>query len=88
MTSTLAIIPARGGSKGILRKNLKPLAGKPLIVWTIEQALATPGLDVCVSTETGMAPLTADEDRTDEASHVPHRPWRAGTALARIGRDV
>lgn len=51
MTSTLALIPARGGSKGIPRKNLKPLAGKPLLAWTIEQALATPGLDVCVSTE-------------------------------------
>ncbi|AMS06109.1 acylneuraminate cytidylyltransferase family protein [Acidipropionibacterium acidipropionici] len=51
MTSTLALIPARGGSKGIPRKNLKPLAGRPLIVWTIEQALVTPGLDVCVSTE-------------------------------------
>lgn len=49
--STLAIIPARGGSKGIPRKNLKDLAGKPLLVWTIEQALATPGLDVYVSTE-------------------------------------
>lgn len=35
----LAIIPARGGSKGIPRKNLQPLAGKPLIAHTIEQAL-------------------------------------------------
>jgi YrbI family 3-deoxy-D-manno-octulosonate 8-phosphate phosphatase len=34
----LAIIPARGGSKGILRKNVRPLAGKPLIAHTIEQA--------------------------------------------------
>ena len=34
----LAIIPARGGSKGIPKKNLYPLAGKPLIVWTIEAA--------------------------------------------------
>jgi len=34
----LAIIPARGGSKGIPRKNLKNLAGKPLISWTIEAA--------------------------------------------------
>ena len=34
----LAIIPARGGSKGIPRKNLALLAGKPLIVWTIEAA--------------------------------------------------
>lgn len=34
----LAVIPARGGSKGIPRKNLAPLAGKPLIAWTIEAA--------------------------------------------------
>lgn len=38
MTEVLAIIPARGGSKGIPRKNVLPLAGKPLIVWTIEAA--------------------------------------------------
>lgn len=48
---TPVIIPARGGSKGILRKNLQPLAGKPLIAWTIEQVLATNGLDCYVSTE-------------------------------------
>ena len=34
----VAIIPARGGSKGIPRKNIKQLFGKPLIVWTIEHA--------------------------------------------------
>lgn len=34
----LAIIPARGGSKGIPRKNIKALCGKPLITWTIEEA--------------------------------------------------
>jgi CMP-N,N'-diacetyllegionaminic acid synthase len=35
----LALIPARGGSKSIPRKNIILVAGKPLIVWTIEQAL-------------------------------------------------
>ena len=35
----VAIIPARGGSKGIPRKNIRPLAGKPLIAYTIEQSL-------------------------------------------------
>lgn len=35
----LAVIPARGGSKGIPRKNIRPLAGKPLIAYNIEQAL-------------------------------------------------
>ncbi len=36
--SVLTIIPARGGSKGIPRKNIKLLSGKPLIAWTIEEA--------------------------------------------------
>lgn len=34
----LGIIPARGGSKTVLRKNIRLLAGKPLIAWTIEEA--------------------------------------------------
>ena len=34
----LAIIPARGGSKGVPRKNIRELVGKPLIAWTIEEA--------------------------------------------------
>jgi len=34
----VAIIPARGGSKGIPRKNIIPVAGKPLVAWSIEQA--------------------------------------------------
>jgi CMP-N,N'-diacetyllegionaminic acid synthase len=37
---TLAVIPARGGSKGVPRKNLRTMAGKPMIAWTIEAALA------------------------------------------------
>ena len=40
MHEVLGIIPARGGSKGVPRKNIRPLAGKPLIVWTIEAAQA------------------------------------------------
>ena len=36
----LALISARGGSKGIPRKNIRPLAGKPLIAWSIEAALS------------------------------------------------
>jgi len=48
----VAIIPARGGSKGLPRKNVLPLAGKPLIVWSIEQALASRRVDrVIVSTD-------------------------------------
>ena len=35
----LCVIPARGGSKGIPEKNIKELCGKPLICWSIEQAI-------------------------------------------------
>jgi CMP-N-acetylneuraminic acid synthetase len=49
---TLALIPARGGSKGIPRKNVRMLAGQPLIAWTIQAALASTRIDaVVVSTE-------------------------------------
>lgn len=48
----LAIIPARGGSKGIPRKNLQPLGGRPLIAHSIEQALACSFIDTTlVSTD-------------------------------------
>ncbi len=46
----LAIIPARGGSKGLPKKNIKSLNGKPLIGWTIEQGLNTPEIDTLVVT--------------------------------------
>lgn len=48
----LAIIPARGGSKRIPRKNIKPFCGKPMIVWSIEAALRSACFDqVIVSTD-------------------------------------
>lgn len=43
--SILAIIPARGGSKGVPRKNIRDLAGKPLIAWTIESAKQSKYID-------------------------------------------
>ena len=43
---TLAVIAARGGSKGIPNKNLIDLCGKPLIAWTVMQAAAAQGVDV------------------------------------------
>ena len=48
----LIIIPARGGSKGIPRKNIKPLNGKPLIYYAIDTARAvTTDENICVSTD-------------------------------------
>ena len=69
--SVMAIIPARGGSKGILKKNICLLAGKPLLVYTIEAALnSTVVSKVVVSTDA--------EDIAEVASNcgveVIHRP--------------
>jgi N-acylneuraminate cytidylyltransferase len=50
--NVLAVIPARGGSKGVVRKNVRPVGGKPLIAWTIEQAKSAKLIDrVMVDTD-------------------------------------
>jgi len=50
--SILAVIPARGGSKRLPRKNIRYFAGKPLLAWTIEASLKTMAIDrVIVSTD-------------------------------------
>lgn len=50
--SVLALIPARGGSKGLPRKNARIIGGKPLIVWTIEAAQRALSVSqIVVSTE-------------------------------------
>jgi len=52
MKNIIAIIPARGGSKGIFKKNIKLLAGKPLIAYSIEQAKRSKSVNkVIVSTD-------------------------------------
>ncbi|HJH25294.1 MAG TPA: hypothetical protein C5S37_00650 [Methanophagales archaeon] len=52
MKKIITLIPARGGSKGLPRKNIRLLAGKPLIVWTIEQAKSSRYIDkIVVSTD-------------------------------------
>jgi N-acylneuraminate cytidylyltransferase len=52
MTDIVAIIPARGGSKGIPNKNIIDFCGKPLVAWTIEQCLSSKFIsDVWVSSD-------------------------------------
>jgi len=46
--TVLGIIPARGGSKGLPGKNIRNLAGKPLIAWTIERALSSRHFDTVI----------------------------------------
>lgn len=67
----LAVIPARGGSKRIPRKNIKPFCGKPMIAWSIEAALQSDCFDsVIVSTD--------DAEIADVA-----RQWGAGVPFVR-----
>jgi CMP-N-acetylneuraminic acid synthetase len=76
--SCLTVIPARGGSKGIKRKNLQLLCGKPLVVWSVEQALAANvSSDVLVSTD----------DR--EIAEIAHRAgaWVPDLRPARLASD-
>lgn len=62
----LGIIPARGGSKGIPRKNILEIAGKPLIAWTIEEARKSVYIDkVVVSTEDSEIANTASRFGAD-----------------------
>ena len=56
----LAVITARGGSKGLPRKNVLPLAGKPLIAWTVEAALRA----ACV----GRVIVSTDDDEIAAAA--------------------
>ncbi|MFZ5882482.1 MAG: cytidylyltransferase domain-containing protein [Chloroflexota bacterium] len=71
MTEILALIPARGGSKGIPRKNIKPFAGFPLIAWSIAAGLQAKSVTrVIVSTD--------DEEIADVA-----RQWGAEVPFLR-----
>lgn len=70
-TKILAIIPARGGSKGIPRKNVRLLAGKPLISYTIEASLRSRYINrTIVSTEDNEIASISKELGTE----IIHRP--------------
>lgn len=72
----LAIIPARGGSKRIPRKNIKPFAGKPMIAYAIEAALASGLFDRVIVT-------TDDDDiAAISASCGAELPFRRPAELA------
>lgn len=81
----LALIPARGGSKGLPRKNIRNLFGKPLIAWTIQAAIESGAVDkVLVSTDDREI---ADLARSFGADAPFLRPAELATDKAR-GIDV
>lgn len=70
-SSAIAIIPARGGSKGIPRKNIRDLHGKPLLAYTVTTALKSECFDdVVVSTDHEEIAHIAEES----GARVHHRP--------------
>lgn len=74
--SSIAVIPARGGSKRIPRKNIKPFAGKPIIAWSIQAAIKS-GLfsAVLVSTDD-------DEIAAVARAHGAEAPFRRPPELS------
>lgn len=76
--TVLAIIPARGGSKGVPRKNIREVAGKPLIAWTIEEAKKSKYIDRLI--------LSSDDSEIIEVA----RAWGCEVPFVRpsaIARD-
>lgn len=75
--SILAIIPARGGSKGILRKNIRDFAGKPLIAWTIEEAKKSRYIDRTI--------ISSDDDEIIDVAkkYGGDAPFKRPAELAR-----
>jgi CMP-N,N'-diacetyllegionaminic acid synthase len=87
MDEILGVIPARGGSKGVPRKNIRPLAGKPLIHYTVESArksrllnrvvVSTDDMEIAeftnnMGSEVLMRPDTLARDDTPMASVIQH----------------
>jgi CMP-N-acetylneuraminic acid synthetase len=91
----IAIIPARGGSKGVPRKNIYPLNGRPLITYTIDAARGTRSVDRivvstddaeiadlcrCAGTEVRMRPSVLAGDDTPTLHVLQH-------VMAELGRE-
>lgn len=94
----LAVIPARGGSKRIKRKNVAPFAGKPMIGWSIEAAARSACFDrILVSTDDEEIAAVAQQFGADApfrrpselaGDHVPTAPVIAHATAWQIEQGV
>lgn len=82
---TIAVITARGGSKGLPRKNVLDLHGKPLLAWTIEAALRAKEVSQTVVTtddpDIAAAALAAGAELIDRPAHLATDDARSQDAL-------
>lgn len=99
MTSTVAIIPARGGSKGIPRKNLVDICGKPLIAWSILQALNAKYVDsvwvtsdddeiLAVAESFGARPIRRPSEISDDKATSESAWLHALDAIEELGIEI
>jgi N-acylneuraminate cytidylyltransferase len=73
MPNVFALIPARGGSKGILQKNIAPLNNLPLIAYTIKSALASGAIDaIYVSSDDDQVLSVAEYYGAERLKRDPH----------------
>ncbi|HQT26902.1 MAG TPA: acylneuraminate cytidylyltransferase family protein, partial [Burkholderiales bacterium] len=97
--SIVAVIPARGGSKGIPGKNIIDFCGKPLIAWSIEQALNAEGVDgvwvtsdseeiLDVSARYGASPIRRPENIAGDAATSESAWLHALDELEKQGVEV
>ena len=85
----LGVIPARGGSKGVPRKNIYYLAGKPLICWTIEAAKKASCFDmIVVSTDDEEIALVAKKENVDVISRPANLAQDDTTTLAVLQHTI
>lgn len=77
----LALVPARGGSRRIPRKNIVPLGGKPLLAWTVEAALAS-GVFADVYVSSDDAEILAAGERS--GARTLARPMALGSDTATV----
>lgn len=79
----IAIVPARGGSKGLKGKNILPLAGKPLIHYTLECALASKSISrVIVTTDSEEIADVAEQVKGTEVPFLRPSELASDTAQA------
>lgn len=96
---SIAVIPARGGSKRIPRKNVRLMSGRPLIAWTIESALASGAFaEVVVSTEDeeiraiataagALAPFKRPRALADDVTPTVPVVAHAAAEMRRLGQE-
>jgi N-acylneuraminate cytidylyltransferase len=76
-----ALIPARGGSVGVPKKNIRPLGGRPLISWAIDVAKRTTGIgQIVVTTDSDEIASIAERD----GARVVRRPSELSTASSLV----